>query len=91
MANTGCATCVVTVDAPLENIEPAKDGLDVNLPGGRLIRSTHPGHLMLPELPLAAQVALVCSKLKSKSLISIGKLCDAYCTAKFTKTKVFIC
>ena len=61
IADTGCTTHIVIVDAPLENIEPTKDGLAVNLPDGRCIRYTHRSHLMITDLPLAARVSHVFS------------------------------
>ena len=36
--NTGCTTHVLTVDAPLENIEPTVNGLSVKIPYGLWIR-----------------------------------------------------
>ena len=43
--------------------------------------STHEGHLDIPELPPAATLAHVVPELNTHSLISVGQLCDAGCTA----------
>jgi hypothetical protein len=48
------------------------------------------GALALPTLPAAARPGHVLPALSHSSLISIGRICDADCTATFEKTKVTI-
>ena len=52
--------------------------------------STHEGELDLPGLPPAARRIDLLPSLKNDTLISIGQLCDAGCTATFTKDRVTI-
>lgn len=54
------------------------------------MHSTHRGHIDLPILPKEATVTHMFPSLASGSLLSIGQLCDAGCTALFTKTKLYI-
>ena len=62
----------------------------MRLPDQTKIKPTSTGNLPLP-LPAAATKATVYPALKSASLLSIGQLCDAGCSALFTKEalKVF--
>ena len=54
------------------------------------MQSTHQAELDLPMLPNAARTAHIFPKLASGSLLSIGQLCDAGCTALFEKRKLYI-
>jgi hypothetical protein len=54
------------------------------------MQSTHIVDLHLPDLPPAARTAHLFPALGDTSLISIGQLCDAGCTAVFTATEVHI-
>lgn len=77
-------------DADLINICPAHPSIPVTLPNGHIIHSTHVGELDLPDLPVAARIAHIFPDLSSGTLISIGQLCDAGCTATFSATNVII-
>ena len=50
--------------------------------------STHEGHLDIPELPAAATLAHIVPELNTHSLISIGQLCDAGCTANVNSEQI---
>ena len=52
--------------------------------------STHEGHLDIPELPPAATLTHVVPELNTHSLISIGQLCDAGCTATVNSDSIDI-
>ena len=54
------------------------------------MQSTHTCNLNIPDLPATATQAHVFDELASGSLLSIGQLCDAGCTAYFTKEKLYI-
>ena len=73
----------------LTNMQPTSRGIEVNLPDGSTIKSTHTASLDLPSLPAAAQVAHVFPGLTG-SLLSIGVLCDFGCTAVYDATSVTI-
>jgi hypothetical protein len=75
---------------PYTNARRVHPGLDVTLPSGATITSTHLATLDLPALPLAARQCHLFPDLTSGSLISVGQLCDHGCTAKFTADSVDI-
>ena len=50
--------------------------------------STHEGNLDIPVLPPAATHAHIVPELNTHSLISLGQLCDAGCTATINKDKI---
>ena len=66
-------------------------GLDVLLPSGTTITSSHQATLDIPTLvPLAACQCHLFPNLTSGSLISVGQLCDHGCIAQFTANAVDI-
>ena len=71
-------------------MRPAIQSLPVTIPNGAIVYSSHVGELDLSNLPPAARIAHVFPDLASDSLLSIGQLCDAGCTAFFTKDAVTI-
>ena len=54
------------------------------------MQATHTCELNIPHLPHAARQAHMFDELASGSLLSIGQLCDAGCTAWFDKKKLYI-
>jgi hypothetical protein len=72
------------------NVLPANPPINVKLPDGSYIRSTHTGLLQLPGIPASARRASIFPDLKSGSLLSIGQLCSAGCIATFDSTTVRI-
>jgi len=52
--------------------------------------ATHTAELDLPNLPVQARTAHIFPELGNTSLLSVGQLCDAQCTATFTDTTVTI-
>jgi hypothetical protein len=68
----------------------AQSPIQVKLPDGSSIYSTHTCHINLPGLPEAATLAHIFPGLANHALISIGQLCDNQCEATFTNTHVTI-
>jgi hypothetical protein len=65
--------------------------ITVGLPNGAHLQSTGENCMLdLPQLNKQARQAHILPELKNSSLISIGKLCDAGCIAKFDKNHVVI-
>jgi hypothetical protein len=64
--------------------------IDAIVPSGHIIRSQGHTHLPVPQLPLQARIAHVMPKLASGSLLSVGTVCDAHCTAIFDANSVKI-
>ena len=73
----------------LLDVLPAKVPHQVFLPDGSSVFSTHTARLNLPNLPSQATIVHVFPHWIG-SLLSIGLLCDAGCTAKFTADGVTI-
>ena len=66
--------------------------ITVSLPNGDCLRSTTDAcSLALPQLPAEARDAHILPGLTHSSLVSIGKLCDAGCTATFDANQVVVC
>jgi hypothetical protein len=65
--------------------------INVGLPNGTILQSNQETCLLnINELPRAAREAHTIPGLTHSSLISIGTLCDAGCTAEFDQTKVVV-
>jgi hypothetical protein len=92
IANTATTGNYLSIDCPVTDRQPSThQGVDVILPGGSIITSSHTATLQLPAtLPLGARQVHIFPGLKSGSLISIGQLCDHGCTATFNTTQVQI-
>ena len=76
------------IQAPVTNKKVAKSPLQVMLPDGAAIQSSHTCDLDLPQLPDSARKAHVIPGLTSSSLLSVGQLVDSNCSVIFEKTKV---
>ena len=74
----------------MKNVRSVTHGIQVCVPNGEIMHSTHQADLDIPNLPSPARTAHIFPHLASGSLLSIGKLCDAGCTALFNKSKLFI-
>jgi hypothetical protein len=90
IANSGCNGHFIMIGGPCSYITPAAAPIHVQLPDRNAITSTHTGLLNLPNFPLPARRAHLFPYLTSWSLLSIGQLCDARCTALFDRTTVTI-
>ena len=88
--DSGCSSHFLTSTVSTTNNNPNTD-IEVQLPDGSLVTSSHEATIALhTTLPPAAQTAHVLPDL-NHSLISIGQLCDAGCTATFNNTTVDCC
>jgi hypothetical protein len=91
IVDTAATGHYITTIFPVVDRRIATPGVDVILPDGSTITSSHTAVLQLPSiLPLGARTAHIFPGLKSGSLISIGQLCDHGCTATFDATRVRI-
>ena len=91
IADTGTTAHFFAVDSPLlMNKQKTNSPLKVTLPDNSVITSTHTAELQLPSLPPEACRAHLFPSLGNTSLLSIGQLCDAGCTATFTASKVTV-
>lgn len=86
--DTGCTIHLCTPDTPLIDLQETTDPITITIPDGNTMTSTHEGHLDIPTLPPAATLAHIVPELNTHSLISIGQLCDAGCTAIVTSDRI---
>ena len=89
LVDSGASSHYVTANAPVCNIKNATSPIQVGLPNGDMLSATQTATLPLNTLPSSAQEAYIVPGM-NKNLLSIGKLCDADCTAIFTKNMVQI-
>jgi hypothetical protein len=64
--------------------------LEVRLPNGDTITSTHTATLNMPSLPQAARLAHILPGLAQHSLLSVGQMCDSGCSVTFTASSVTV-
>jgi hypothetical protein len=64
--------------------------LEVRLPNGAVIASTHTATLEFPYLSTAARRAHILPGLVQNYLLSVGKICDRGCVVIFTADKVIL-
>jgi hypothetical protein len=62
--------------------------LEVRLPNGDTITTTHTATLNIPSLPQAARLAHILTGLAQHSLLSVGKMCESGCSVTFTASNV---
>ena len=87
-ADTGAtANYIRTKDAViLSQLKSTSTGPRVRLPNNApIITTKQEGTLPIPNVPLAATKAHTFDDLHSSSLLSVGQLCDADCSALFTR------
>jgi hypothetical protein len=90
IADTGSTAHFCTNALPVKNKQLATTPIAIRNPNGAIMYSTHTAKLDIPGLPPAARRVHIVPALESKSLISMGQLCDAGCTIAFTATTVTV-
>ena len=90
IADTGCTSHFFTIDAPYQNTRNAPAAITIQNPNGTTMHSDTIADIVLPNMPpdfpsTALQVYVV-PDLHTKSLLSLGQLCDAGCTITLTST-----
>eukprot|EP00804_Cyclotella_cryptica_P024589 CCRYP_001603-RA/>CCRYP_001603-RA protein AED:0.24 eAED:0.18 QI:0/0/0/1/1/1/2/0/837 len=85
IADSGATAHFLLPSVTISNKRKATHPLNITLPDGEVIQSTHEGNLNLPGLGDAATLAHVVPGLAHSSLLSIKQLCDNGCHVLFTK------
>ncbi|KAL7503761.1 hypothetical protein ACHAXN_001695, partial [Cyclotella atomus] len=85
VADSGATAHFLLPHVRIRNKRRATNPLNITLPDGEIIQSTHIGNLDLPGLPASATECHVVPGLAHSSLISIKVLCDKGCYVIFTK------
>jgi hypothetical protein len=88
--DSGCTSNFLSADAPCSDKQAAHITLNVNMPNGTTIQSSHTCNLLLTDLPHQARQAHILPGLVHNSLISVGKLCDNECRVTFTQDHVTV-
>jgi hypothetical protein len=76
--------------APCSDKQTAHVPLNVNMPSGMTIQSSHTCNLLLTDLSHQARQAHILPGLVHNSLISVGQLCDNGCSVTFTQDQVTV-
>eukprot|EP00804_Cyclotella_cryptica_P019523 CCRYP_006659-RA/>CCRYP_006659-RA protein AED:0.42 eAED:0.40 QI:0/0/0/0.5/1/1/2/0/378 len=85
IADSWATTHFLLPNVTISNKRKAAHPLNITLPDGEVIQSTHVGNLNLPGLGDAATLAHVVPGLAHSSLLSIKQLCNNGCHVLFTK------
>jgi hypothetical protein len=90
LLDSGCTAHFLLGNAKCTNKVLAETPLEVRLPNGAIIASTHTAMLNMPSLPHAARQAHILPGLAQHSLLSVGQMYDSGCAVTFTATKVTV-
>jgi hypothetical protein len=88
--DSGCTSNFLSASAPCSDKQEAHVPLNVNMPNGTTIQSSHTCNLLLTDLPPQARQAHILPGLVHNSLISVGQLCDSGCSVTFTQDQVTV-
>jgi hypothetical protein len=88
--DSGCTINFLLVAAPCSDKQAAHVPLNVNIPNGTTIQSSHTCNLLLTDLPPQSQQAHIFPGLVHNSLILVGQLCDSGCSVTFTQDQVTV-
>jgi hypothetical protein len=93
--DSGCTSNFLSAAAPFSDKQSAHVPLNVNIPNGTTIQSSHTCiqsshtcNLLLTGLPPQARLAHILPGTVHNSLISVGKICDNRCNVTFTHNQV---
>jgi hypothetical protein len=86
----GCTSNFLSATAPCSDKQAAHVMLNVNMPNGTTIQSSHTCDLLLTDFPPQARKAHILPGLVHNSLILVGQLCDNGCSVTFTQEQVTV-
>jgi hypothetical protein len=88
--DSGCTSHFLLANAKCSNKKSTTTPLEVRLPNGNTITSTHTETLNMPSLPPAAIRSYILPGLAQHSLLSVGQMCDSGCSVTFTASNVTV-
>jgi hypothetical protein len=88
--DSGCTSIFLSAAAPCSDKQAAHVLLNVNMPNGTTIQSSHTCNLLLTDLPPQVRQAHILPGLVHNSLISVGQLCDNGCSVTFTQDQLTV-
>jgi hypothetical protein len=89
IADTGATTVLVMAETPMQNVQISPNPLNIKLPDGNTVRSTHICDVEIPGLPHVLEGHIV-PALNVASLIGIRILCKVGCRVVFTDTACYV-
>jgi hypothetical protein len=90
LLDSGFTAHLLLANAKCSNKRSTTTPLEVRLPNGDTITSTHTATLNLPSLPHASRQAHILPGLAQHSLLSVGQMCDSGCSVTFTASNVTV-
>jgi hypothetical protein len=88
--DSGCTSYFLSATAPCSDKQAAHVLLNVNMPNGTKIQSSHTCNLLLTDLPPQARQAHILPGLVHNSLILVGQLYDNECSVTFTQDQATV-
>jgi hypothetical protein len=88
--DSGCTSHLLLENATCSNKKSTATPLEVHLPNGDTITSTHTATLNMPSLPHASRQAHILPGLAQHSLLYVGQMCDSGCSVTFTASNVTV-
>ncbi len=89
VADTGATSIFIMKGTAMRNVYQATQPLTINLPDGKMVKSTHLCGLMIPGLPTLLEGHIV-PDLTVTSLVGIHILCKAGCIVVFMDTACYV-
>ena len=90
IADSGCTSHFLGLNAHCTNIQKCAPGVTVKLPNNMAMEATHTALLDMPSLPIAARHCHLFPDMANKALLSIAQFCDNGYRAIFTNTKLIM-
>ncbi len=88
--DSGATSHFLVTDVHVANVSPAIKPLNVQIPNGEMVSTTHTCELDLPKLPPAARQGHILPGIASHSLHSEVRLCNAGCKVSFTMIECIV-
>jgi hypothetical protein len=90
LLDSGCTVHFLLAKDKCTNKVLSETPLEVHLPKGATIASTHTATLNMPSLPHASRQAHILPGLFQHSLLSVEQMCDSGCAVTYTATKLAV-
>ena len=84
ISDTGATENFLTPDAPVKNVRKADPPININLPNGTIVQSTHTCNMDFDGIPSHVTEGHIVPDLK-QSLVSTRKFCDAGYRVEYTR------
>ena len=83
MLDSGTTDNFISVQASVKNVRPTKNAINVTIPNGNRMNSTHECDINWPLLPQCARCGHIIPALSQHLLLSVVKLCESGCKVTF--------